>query len=69
MAETASLVLIHGKMLIKEQQFSQCANFSFSIKRGLAHLAEGMGLNVIQIGNNPGDVLVEPRRHLSCQIW
>jgi hypothetical protein len=68
MAETASLVLIHGEMLVNKQQLSPRANFSLRVKRSLAHLPECIGFNPIRVGNNPSDLLVKSRRHSSREI-
>src|ERR1700674_637538 len=65
MAETACFVLIDGEMLIEEHQLSQGMDLSLTIKSGLVHLAQCVGLNAVDLGHDPGNVIVETRGHLT----
>jgi len=40
-------------------------NLSLTIKRGSAHLPQRVGLNLVDLANNPGNILVESWGHLS----
>jgi len=55
-------------MLIKEHQLSQGMDLSLTIKRGLVHLAERVGLNAIDLSHDPGNILVEPCGHLTAKV-
>jgi hypothetical protein len=68
MAETACLVLIDGETLIEEHQLPQGMDLSLTIKRGLVHLAECVGLNTIDVSDDFGNVLVETWGHLTAKI-
>jgi hypothetical protein len=63
MAETACFVLIDGEMLIEEHQLSQGMDLSLTIKSGLVHLPERVGLNAVDLGRDPDNVIVETRGH------
>jgi hypothetical protein len=68
MTETASFVLIHREMLIEQQKLTQCADLPLPIERSLVHLAQGIGLNPIEVSNYSGDFLVEVGRHLCREL-
>jgi hypothetical protein len=68
MAKTASLVLIDREMLIEEQQLPERADLPLAVERGMFDLAESIGLNSIDVGNDPRHILVEGRRHLTAEI-
>jgi hypothetical protein len=68
MAETAGFILIDGEMLIEEHQLSQGMDLSLTIKRGLVHLAERVGLNAIEVSHDLGNVIVETRGHLTAKV-
>jgi hypothetical protein len=43
-------------------------DLSLTIKSGLVHLAERVGLNAIDLSDHSGNVLVETRRHLTAKV-
>jgi hypothetical protein len=65
MAETACFILIHGEMLIEEHQLPQRMDLSLTIKGGLAHLAERVGLDAIDLSDDLRNILVETWGHLT----
>ncbi len=65
MAEAAGFVLIDGEMLVEQQQFPQRMNLALRVERGLIHLSQGVGLDCVDLINDPSDILVETWRHLS----
>jgi hypothetical protein len=65
MAETACFILIHGEMLIEKHQLPQGVDLSLTVKSGLVHLAECVGLNAVDLGHDLGNVLIETRGHLT----
>ena len=67
-AETACLVLVDGKMLVEEQQLAQGTDLSLAIQRCLTHLGKCVGLDPIEVSDNPCNVLVEGGRHLPGTI-
>jgi hypothetical protein len=68
MTEAACFVLIDREMFIEEQQLPQGADLSLAIERGVFHLAESVGLNPINVGNNPRHILIERGRHAANKI-
>src|SRR4029077_11323472 len=68
MAETACFVLIDRQMLIEEQQLPQGMDLSLTIKGGLVHLAERVGLDAIDVSYDLGNVVVETERHLTTKV-
>jgi hypothetical protein len=68
MAEAACFILIDGEMLIEEHQLAQGVDLSLTIKSGVVHLAERAGLNAVDVGDDPGYVLVERRGHLPPKV-
>jgi len=68
MAEAACFILIDGEMLIEEHQLPQGMDLSLTIKSGLVHLAECVGLDAIDLSHDPGNILVEPRGHLTAKV-
>jgi hypothetical protein len=68
MAEAACFILIDGEMLIEEHQLPQGMDLSLTIKSGLAHLAERGGLNAVDVGDDPGNGLVETWWHLTAKV-
>jgi len=68
MAETACFVLIDREALIEEQQLPQGANLSLAIETSAVHLAESVGLNPIDVGNDPCHILIERGRHLTAEV-
>jgi hypothetical protein len=68
MAETACFILIHREMLIEEHQLPQGMDLSLTIKSGLMHLAECVGLDAIDLSDHPGNVLVEACWHLTAKV-
>src|SRR6266851_8345247 len=68
MAETACFVLMDREALIEEQQLSQGADLSLAIERGAVHLAESVGLNPIDVGNDPRHIPIEGGRHPATKI-
>jgi hypothetical protein len=68
MTETASFILLYREALIEQQQLSQSADLPLPIERSLVHLAQGIGLNAIEVSNDSGNFLVEVRRHLSREL-
>ena len=67
MAETAGFILIDGEMLIEEHQLPQGMDLSLTIKSGLVHLEERVGLDAIDLGHDPGNVLIETWGHLTAK--
>src|SRR5713101_5668610 len=68
MAETAGFILIDGEMFVEEHQLPQGMDLSLAIKSSLVHLAECVGLDAIDLGDHPGNVLVETWRHLTAHV-
>jgi len=68
MAETACFILIHGETLIEEHQLAQGMDLSLTIKSGVVHLAERVGLDAIDVSDDPGYVLVETWGHLTAKV-
>jgi len=68
MAEAARFVLIDRKMFVEEQQLPQGADLSLAIETSAVHLAESVGLNPIDVGNDPGHILIERGRHLTAEV-
>jgi hypothetical protein len=68
MAETACFILIDGEMLIEEHQLPQSMDLSLTIKSGLVHLAERVGLNAIDVSHHLGNILVETWGHLTAKV-
>jgi hypothetical protein len=68
MAETAGFVLIDGEALIEEEQLAEGVDLSLAIERGAVHLAESVGLNAIEVGNDFGHVLIEGGGHLTGEV-
>jgi hypothetical protein len=67
MAETAGFILIDGEMLIEEHQLPQRMDLSLTIKGGLVHLAERIGLNAIDLSLDLGNILVKTWGHLTAK--
>jgi hypothetical protein len=55
-------------MPIEQHQLPQGMDLSLTIKSGLVHLAQCVGLNAIDLSDDPGNVLVETRRHLTAKV-
>jgi hypothetical protein len=68
MAEAACFILIDGEMLIEEHQLPQGMDLSLTIKSGLVHLAECAGLKAVDVGDDPGNVLIETWGHLTAKV-
>jgi hypothetical protein len=68
MAETACFVLIDREVFIEDQQLPQGADLSLAIQTGAVHLAESVGLNPIDFGNDPRHILIERGGHLTAEV-
>jgi hypothetical protein len=68
MAEAACFILIGGEMLIEQHQLAKGMDLSLTIKSGLVHLAERVVLNAVDVGDDPGNVLVETWGHLTAKV-
>ena len=57
-----------GEMLIEKHQLPQGMDLSLTVKSGLVDLVESVGLNAVDLGDDPGYVLVETRGHLTPKV-
>jgi hypothetical protein len=62
--EAARLVVTDGKMLVKQQQPTECAHLALAIERGAIHIEQRVRLAGFDFRNDLNDPTIEVARHL-----